>query len=151
MSVAAWWLLHEDAETKIRRAHEELNLLLNKEEGQASSAPIFNARTLRDMFADACSVTGDAEVFTGIYTPEDMVGTIIQVQALFQRIELTFSELEVEFSAADDARVRFSAVLAAQRSAGAQVDEVRDVISRMRKVDGNWLFAEFNLVELSGQ
>jgi len=151
MSVAAWWLLHEDAETKIRRAHEELNVLLNKEEGQASSAPILNARALRDMFADACSVTGDAEVFTGIYTPEDMVGTIIQVQALFQRIELTFSELEVEFSAADDARVRFSAVLAAQRSAGAQVDEVRDVISRMRKVDGNWLFAEFNLVELSGQ
>jgi hypothetical protein len=28
---------------------------------------------------------------------------------------------------------------------------VRDVISRMRKVDGKWLFAEFNLVELSDQ
>jgi hypothetical protein len=111
---------------------------------------ILNVRLLQGLFADNCEVTGDAEMLTGSYTSEEMVSTIIQVQGMFQSIELTFHELEVEFPAPDDAITNFTAVLIGQSQVTGEdkAGETREVISRMREVDGKWLFAEFRLAKV---
>jgi len=152
LSAAAWWFLHEDPEAEVRNAHQELTRLLSKTEGEASSTMIFNARVLQSMFADTCEVTGDAEMLGGSYTPEEMVSTIIRVQGIFLSIDLTFHELEIEFPAADDAIANFTAVLVGQSvmegEAAVEAAETRGVISRMRKVEGKWRFAEFRLAKV---
>jgi hypothetical protein len=150
LSVAAWWFLHEDPEAEVRDAHQELTRLLSKTEGEASSTIIFNARVLQNMFADTCEVTGDAEILAGSYTPEEMVSTIIRVQGLFLSIDLTFHELVIEFPAADDAIVNFTAVLVGRTKMEGEEEaaETREVISRMRKVEDKWLFAEFSLAKV---
>ena len=150
LSVAAWWFLHEDPEAEVRDAHQELTRLLSKTEGEASSTMIFNARVLQNMFADTCEVTGDAEILAGSYTPEEMVSTIIRVQGLFLSIDLTFHELVIEFPAADDAIVNFTAVLVGRTKMEGEEEaaETREVISRMRKVEDKWLFAEFSLAKV---
>ncbi len=151
LSASAWWFLHEDPEAEVRDAHQELTRLLSKTEGEASSTMILNARVLQNMFADTCEVTGDAEMFGGSYTPEDMASTIIRVQAMFLRIDLTFHKLVIEFPAADDVFVNFTAVLVGQNllEGEGEAAETREVISRMRKVEGKWLFAEFRLAKVS--
>ncbi len=150
LSVAAWWFLHEDPEAEVRDAHQELTRLLSKTEGEASSTMIFNARVLQNMFADTCEVTGDAEMLAGSYTPEEMVSTIIRVQGMFLSIDLTFHELVIEFPAADDAIVNFTAVLVGRTKMEGEEEaaETREVISRMRKVEDKWLFAEFSLAKV---
>ncbi len=150
LSVAAWWFLHEDPEAEVRDAHQELTRLLSKTEGEASSTTIFNARVLQSMFADTCEVTGDAEILGGSYTPEEMVSTIIRVQGMFLSIDLTFHELVIEFPAADDAIVNFTAVLVGRTKMEGEEEaaETREIISRMRKVEGKWLFAEFRLANV---
>ena len=150
LSVAAWWFLHEDPEAEVRDAHQELTRLLSKTEGEASSTMIFNARVLQNMFADTCEVTGDAEMLAGSYTPEEIVSTIIRVQGMFLSIDLTFHELVIEFPAADDAIVNFTAVLVGQTKMEGEEEaaETREVISRMRKVEDKWLFAEFSLAKV---
>ena len=150
LSAAAWWFLHEDPEAEVRNAHQELTRLLSKTEGEASSTMIFNARVLQSMFADTCEVTGDAEMLGGSYTPEEMVSTIIRVQGIFLSIDLTFHEFEIEFPAADDAIVNFTAVLVGRSKMEGEEEaaEAREVISRMRKVEGKWLFAEFRLANV---
>ncbi len=150
LSAAAWWFLHEDPEAEVRNAHQELTRLLSKTEGEASSTMIFNARVLQSMFADTCEVTGDAEMLGGSYTPEEMVSTIIRVQGIFLSIDLTFHELEIEFPVADDAIVNFTAVLVGRSKMEGEEEaaETREVISRMRKVEGKWFFAEFRLANV---
>jgi len=150
LSAAAWWFLHEDPEAEVRNAHQKLTRLLSKTDGEASSTMIFNARVLQSMFADTCEVTGDAEMLGGSYTPEEMVSTIIRVQGIFLSIDLTFHELEIEFPAADDAIVNFTAVLVGRSKMEGEEEaaETREVISRMRKVEGKWLFAEFRLANV---
>ncbi len=150
LSVAAWWFFHEDPEAEVRDAHQELTRLLSKTEGEASSTMIFNARVLQNMFADTCEVTGDAEILAGSYTPEERVSTIIRVQGMFLSIDLTFHELVIEFPAADDAIVNFTAVLVGRTKMEGEEEaaETREVISRMRKVEDKWLFAEFSLAKV---
>ncbi len=150
LSAAAWWFLHDNPEAEVRNAHQELTRLLSKTEGDPGSTMILNARLLQGLFADTCEVTGDAEMLAGSYTSEEMVSTIIRVQAIFHSIELTFHELEVEFPAADDAIIHFTAVLIGQSKMTGEdkAGETREVVSRMRKVDGKWLFTEFRLAEV---
>jgi len=144
---AAWWFLHEDPEAEVRDAHQKMALLLSKTEGDASSTMIINARILQSMFADTCDVIGDAEMLVGSYTPEEMASTMIRVQGLFLSIDLTFHDLVIEFPAADDAIANFTAVLVGQIQMEGEEEfgETREVISRMRKVQDKWLFAEFRL------
>ena len=150
LAAAAWWFLHEDPEAEVRDAHHELTRLLSKTEGEATSTMIFNARVLQNMFADTCEVTGDAEMLAGSYRPEEMVSTIIRVQGMFLSIDLTFHELVIEFPAADDAIVNFTAVLVGRTKMEGEEEaaETREVISRMRKVEDKWLFAEFSLAKV---
>ncbi len=150
LSALAWWFLHEDPEAEIRDAHVELTRLLSKTEGEASSTTIFNARALQNMFADTCEVTGDAEMFAGSYTPEEMVSTLVRVQGLFLSIDLTFHDLVIEFPAVDDAIVNFTAVLVGRSRLEGEEEagETREVISRMRKVENKWLFVEFRLAKV---
>jgi len=152
LAAAAWWFLHEDPEAEVRDAHQELTRLLSKVEGDASSTMIINARLLQNLFADTCVVTGDAEMLAGSYTSEEMVSTIIRIQALFLSIDLTFHELVIEFPAADDAIANFTAVLVGQSvmegEGEVEAAETREVISRMRKVEGKWRFAEFRLAKV---
>ena len=140
----------EDPEAEVRNAHQELTRLLSKTEGEPGGTMILNARILQSMFADTCEFAGDAEMLAGSYTPEEMVSTIIQVRGIFLSIDLTFHELEIEFPAADDAIVHFTAVLVGRSSVEGEEEaaETRAVVSRMRKVEGTWLFSEFKLAKV---
>ena len=150
LSAAAWWNLHEDPEAEVRDAHQELSRLLSKSEGEAGSAMIINARVIQSMFADTCVVSGDTEMLVGSYTPKEMAATIIRVQGIFLSIDLTFRDLAIEFLAADDAVANFTAVLVgqAQMKGEEEASETRQVVSRMRKVEDKWLFAEFTLAQV---
>jgi hypothetical protein len=142
-----WWVLRDDAEGQIRAAHEQLAGLLNKTEDEGGAAAILNARALRRLFAEAAQVSGDAQGLAGVYSPEELAGTIVRLRGMFQTIDLTFSELSIAFPDSEDAIVEFTAVLnaAGQIEAVQDVSETRRVTTRMQEVDGTWLFAEFLL------
>jgi len=148
LCVAGWWLLRDDPEAEVRDAHQALVQLLSKAEGEATGTTIVNARILQSMFANNCDVTGAAEMFAGSYTPEEMVSTTIRVQGMFLIVDLAFHEMVVEFPADDDAISRFTAVLVVKSQVEGELAETRNVISRMRNVDGKWLFSEFRLAKV---
>lgn len=102
------------------------------------------------MFADTCDIIGDADMLVGSYTPEEMTSTIIRLQGIFLRKDLTFHDLVIEFPAANDAIAHFTALLVGQVQMDGEEEfgETREVISRMRKIQDNWLFAEFRLVQV---
>lgn len=151
LAAAAWWFFHDDPDAEVRHAHQELARLLSKTEGESGSSVIINARVLQSMFADTCEVTGDAEMFAGSYTREEMVSTIVRVQALFLSIDLTFHDPVTDFPAADDAITNFTAVLVGRSTMEGEEEaaETRLVSSRMREVEGKWLFTEFRLAKIN--
>ena len=143
-SLALWWLIRDDAEAEVRRAHAELARLLSKAEDDTGSAALLNARALQGMFADRCEVTGDAGRLAASYSPEDIARTVVGVHGLYQRIDVSFGDLAIDLSVSDVAIASFSADLVAT-GAGDRIPvvEARIVTSRMSRVDGVWLFTAF--------
>lgn len=146
--LAGWWILRDDPEAEIRFAHEELIRLIGKAE-QDPELSILEIRSLQNLFADSCVVAGDAETLQGTYSAEEMIRTILSVQTLFHSIELTFTELEIAFPNTDEAVIRFTAGLTGRSKIEGEeeVNETRDVVSRMRELDGDWRFSAFQLTE----
>jgi hypothetical protein len=124
--------------------HEELAALIRKSEDQPESlSSVLELRQLQGLFAESCSVSGDAEAFVKQYAPQELVSTIAAVRAALNTIELGFGEITVEFPEADLAVSRFAAVLTVTDNTGEELTELRDVESRMREIDGEWLFSAF--------
>lgn len=148
----AWWLFPKDAAAEIRDAHQDLARMMSKSEDETSNATLLNAFALQAKFANTCTVRGAADMFVGSYTPEQMAGTILQVRGLFRSVDLNFHGLEIDLPADDEATISFTARVTVQyRTEGiADASEIREVVSRMEKVEGDWRFAAFNLARVSG-
>ena len=148
-AAVTWWILRDDPETEVRNAHAELVQLISKTDAEAGPGLLLKARALADLFAAPSEVSGDARGLSGVYSPEELAGMIVRLRSVFNTIDLTFSELAMDFPTADDAVVEFSAQLAA-RPPVAEAEEFverRNVTSRLRFIDGDWLFTEIELAE----
>ena len=146
---AAWWYLSDDPETRVRNAHLELVGVFNKADGDTGTLSLLQIQAIRALFADTCVVSGDAGAQGGRFSPEEMARSIVSLRQAFRSIELTSTEPTIAFPADDEAVSEFSATLVA---AGGNFDPgeiayTRHVTSRMRNVDGEWLFAEIHLTE----
>ena len=144
-----WWLFADNDEEQIRAAHETLIELLNKTEAEGDVATLLDARALQGLFAETCVVSGDADAIGGTYTGQQLASTVLQVKALFESIEITPSEFTIELLSDTAAEVQFSATLTGISVVEdrQQVVESRQVFSRMDKIDGEWRFSGFRLVE----
>ena len=147
----AWWLFPENATSEVRDAHRDLARMMSNSEDETSNATLLNAFALQAKFANTCTVRGAADMFVGSYTPEEMAGTILRVRGLFRSVDLAFRELKIDFPEADEATVSFTARVTVQyRTEGiADASEVRGVVSRMEKVEGDWRFVGFILARVS--
>lgn len=149
-AAVTWWILREDPETEVRNAHAELVQLISKTDEETGPALLLRSRALADVFGAPVEISGTAEGLSGVYSPEELGGMIVRMRMLFGAIDLTFSELDVEFPVADVALVEFSAVLVGQPQSAAveEVVERRNVTSIMEFIDGDWLFTEFELTDI---
>lgn len=149
--VAGWWFLQADPEAEIVSAHQTLARLISKGEDDGGGPSILETRALQNLFGDTCVVTGDAVTLAGSYAPEEMVRTILGLRARLSSVTLTFNELTVEFPASNEAVATFVAMVEGRslRESEEHIVERRDVVSRMRQVDGDWRFFEFHLTSYS--
>lgn len=143
--VIAWWLFAEGAEQQVRQAHAELFGLVSKSPDDANAPSVLDAIALQNLFAESSAISGDAGPFVDSYSPEEIAGRVISLKSQFNSIVLTVGELAVEFTQADSATIGFRATLEGQiaGSRDETIVERRDVVSRMRRIDGDWRFTAF--------
>lgn len=151
VAAAFTWVFYEDSEAQVRSAHDALWELISKTADETVAGATVNSLALRDLFATTIEISGDAEGLVGVYSPEELAGTIIRLRSIFNRIDVQFGELQIAFPTPEAATVEFSAQLdAAGRSAAVpRRSESRQVVSHMRDIDGTWRFSELRLIYLS--
>ena len=149
VTILAWWLFNENPEREVRDAHASLVRLVSKSADDANSRALLNARAFQSLFADTCEVSGDAGRFVDTYSPEEMFRTVAALQARFDSVALVFGELTIAFPASDEASVSFIATVEG-RTLNRDSDNVvqsRAVVSRMSRIDGDWLFTGFQFAD----
>lgn len=148
---ALTWVFYADSEAQVRSAHDALRGLISRTADETVAGATVNSLALRNLFAATIEISGDAEGLVGVYSSEELAGTIIRLRSVFDHIDVQFGELQIAFPEPDAAIVEFSAQLvAAGRAEGMpERSESRQVVSRMRDIDGAWRFSELRLVDLT--
>jgi hypothetical protein len=144
LAVSGWWLLREDPEAAVRAAHEDLARIIIRSEADPDGIAVLDLRRLQGIFAPECRVAGDAGMFVGSHSPQELVAMMVAVRGSLRSVSLTVGELAIGFPDQATAVTRFSAELYADDRTGRPVTELRQVETRMQEIDGVWQFAAFH-------
>jgi len=133
---------------KIRKQFAVLSSEVSKDRSESLLAMAYKTQTLPKLFDANCVITVKAEMIAGSYTPEEIASLAARARAQFSSLTLSFSDLKIELPARDLAKVDLTAKLTGKAGNGDGVNDVRELIATLRKVDGTWLFSAFSEVEV---
>lgn len=136
-----WWLFHEDEETKVRGRFHALAEAVGKQPGEANHTTAYKVLAMGGFFAEKISINIRQFPYNGASTSEELVSLIARGRTMCTSISLSIPGMEVSIDG-DKALVRCEgrAFITVNNHS---YDEKRNFIAKLAKVEGKWLFYEF--------
>jgi hypothetical protein len=100
------------------------------------------------LFGESCDFTVSDYSLSGNYTREEISGIALRGRSHFSTLGLKFYDLKVSLPERDLAQVNLTARLMGKSVHGEHVDETRELICFLRKVDKKWLFSSLEVIEV---
>ena len=97
-------------------------------------------RRTEALFAPRCTVATAEAWFNGEMDAGSLVAQGFQVRMQFASIKLSFSEFKMSFPGEGLARCEVVAHLSGIGPGGMKVDEAREMVWELRKIEGAWRF-----------
>ncbi|MBQ6474561.1 MAG: hypothetical protein IJJ33_21450 [Victivallales bacterium] len=136
-----WWLFHEDEETRVRSRFHVLAEAVGKQAGEANHTTAYKVLTMGGLFAEKVSISIRQFPYNGANTSEELVSLIARGRSMCTSISISVPGMEVAIEG-DRASVRCEG--RAYITVNSQTyDEKRSFIARLAKVEGKWLFTDF--------
>ena len=136
-----WWLFHEDEETRVRSRFHLLAETVGKQPGEANHTTAYKVLTMGGLFAEKVSVSIRQFPYNGTNTSEELVSLIARGRAMCSSISLSVPGMEVSIEG-DRALVRCEGRAFITVNSHTY-DEKRSFIAKLAKVEGKWLFTDF--------
>jgi len=105
-------------------------------------------RGLRALFDKTCALEAHKDYLSGNYTPEEMVGIAVRARTRFKKLSLMFYDINVEFINDVVAEVKLTGRLTGLLTNNEPVNEIRELESALKKLNGEWRFSRISVVEV---
>jgi hypothetical protein len=138
-------------EKKVRRQFDLLSQNVTKERDEDGFSMANRIQNIRRLFAENCGfkIEGDPLYsFSGNYTREEVAGYALRGRSHFSVLSLKFHDLTMEFPERGTARVRVTARMTGKSAVGENVDEARELLCVLKKIEKKWLFNVIEVVEV---
>lgn len=148
--LAVFYLLPSE-EKKVRKQFDLLSQYAAKEPNEDLLSAANRAKNIGRLFADPCELKAEGDSFyslTGTYSREEMAGYAFRGRSYFSSLSLKFHDLKIEFPERETASVRLTATLSGRSTSGENLDEAREFLSVLQKIEKKWLFSRFDVVEV---
>ncbi|NIQ39790.1 MAG: hypothetical protein GTN81_14560 [Proteobacteria bacterium] len=148
--VGIWAISHfsESEEKRIKKRFDLLAQWVSKESAESAFTIAKKTRHIGTLFAEECRLKAEVALLSGTYAPEEISSYAAQARLQFSELSLRFYDLNIEFTQEDVAKVILTARLSGTSASGEAVNEIQELVSVLRKFDGEWLFTEFEVVEV---
>jgi len=149
LAVLLFLKLRPNEEKEIRRQIDALAARFSKHAGESSSVMAVKMHSLPDLFADELQLEMLGFPFNGVYRQAEISSHIARARTQFQTIDLMFHDVDVQIQDAENAVATLTGRLIIERANDkAPAEDVREVMCRLRKIDGDWRFTSFEEVEV---
>ncbi len=149
--IMSWNHLFPREEKRVIRQFELLSQYVEKRAGEDLIAASGRIKKISKLFAHQCEFKIEDDPFysfTGSYTREEIGGYALRGRSYFSDLSLWFDDYKVKFLDKATAQVQLTGRLTGRSNVGEKVDEVRELLCTLKKIEDVWLFERFEVVEV---
>ena len=149
--VGGYFLSRKDSpEKQVRKQLAALCDCIDKSAGEPNTTLIIKNERMGRLLAAEIDVTGDAAILMGTHTATEFQRLIQHGRFMFQSVTFTFADVTITFSEPNTATVDCTVKLKVAGKGGQTQSQnmVRQLLITLTKIDGKWLFSEFNAVQV---
>jgi hypothetical protein len=148
VGISATFHFFPSEEKKVKKRFALLSGQVSKEPQENAFVMASKIKEITALFGENCNFTVSDYSLSGNYTRGEISGIALRGRAHFSNLGLKFYDLKVSFPEKDLAQVNLTGRLMGKSVHGENVDETRELICHLRKVDKKWLFSSFEVIEV---
>ncbi len=149
--ILSWGYLFPNEEKRVIQRFELLSQYVEKKANEDILSTANRIKNLSQLFANPCEFKIEGDPFyslSGTYTKEEVGSYAMRGRSYFSDLSLRFGDYKVEFLDKETARVQLTGRLIGRTLSGEGVDEVRELLCTLKKVEKTWLFARLDVMEI---
>jgi len=105
-------------------------------------------KSIGTLFDENCGLKVPPYSVDGRYTREEVTAYAVRARSQFSRLNLEFYDLNISFPEEGSAKVTLTGKLTGELQDKENVNEIRELECVLKKIEGKWLFSEFEVVEV---
>ncbi len=148
VGILVTFLFFPNEEKKVKKRFVLLSEQMSKDSGENTFIMANKIKGISALFGENCNFTVSDYSLSGNYPREEISGIALRGRAHFSNLGLKFYDLKVSFPEKDLAQVNLTARLTGKSVYGEHVDETRELICLLKKVEKKWLFNSFEVIEV---
>ena len=148
VGLSATLIFFPSEEKNVKKKFALLSGHMSKDSGENTLIMASKIKGISALFGENCNLTVSDYSLSGNYTREEISGIALRGRAHFSILDLKFYDLKVSFREKDLAQVNLTARLTGKSVSGEHVDETRELICLLKKIEKKWLFSSFEVIEV---
>lgn len=148
VGILATFLFLPNEEKKVKKRFVLLSEHMSKDPEENTFIMANKIKGITALFGENCNFTLPDYSLSGNYTREEISGIALRGRAHFSNLGLKFYDLKVSFPEKDLAQVDLTGRLTGKSVYGEHVDETRELLCLLKKIEKRWLFSSFEVIEV---
>ena len=147
VAAGLWWLRRAPSpEARIEAQLRTLCERVGRKADEKAAQTALKSLSLSSLFANPVEIRGEAGPVAGRHAPRDLAALILRYRVASGTVDLSYTDLSVEVQSPEEASARFTARL--RGGSDGPGDTYREVTARLRRVEDEWVFSQFNVVNV---
>lgn len=148
LGLLALYYLFPSDEKKIKKQFTLLSEWAAKDQEESSFTMAHKAGNIGRLFVERVELEVPEFDLSGSYTREEIVGYTARVRLSFSRLSLQFYDPTIAFLEKGAAKVDLRGRLRGNSTGGEEVDETREIVCVLKKIEDQWLFTHLKVAEV---
>jgi hypothetical protein len=140
--------LFPSEEKKIKKQFRLLGEWVSKDPGENTFTMAYKIKNIGKLFDQTCEFKVPVYSFSGSYTREEISSYATSGRLSCSQLYLKFYDLVIVFPEKWIAKVALTARLTGKLNVGEYIDETHELESVLKKIEKEWLFSKFEVVEV---
>jgi sensor histidine kinase YesM len=134
-----------------KRVKKQFNLLsewVSKSPEENPFTMLQRMKNIGTLFDAHCELKVPDQFLSGSYTREEISTYAGSARSHVSQLDLKFYDLQIVFPEKGVAKITLTARLTGKSTAGEQMDEIRELECRLKKIEKKWLFSQIEVIEV---
>jgi hypothetical protein len=135
-------------EKRVKKQFRLLSEWVSKSTEENAFTMLQRMKDIGSLFDAHCELKVPDQSLSGSYTREEISTYAGSARSHASQLDLRFHDLQIAFPEKEVAKVTLTARLTGRSTAGEQMDEIRELECRLKKIEKKWLFSQIEVIEV---